>query len=324
MLKLMTDAVAWMWAKLTVMADGFGQLRIANFLTRLLAPVTISRYRAATKKFENWLETNELSWHDKNEETQDWILAEFVLEQVDEGDESPQQVRDVVSAMQKRFPRRKYLTAWQVVRGWSQLRPPCRAPPIPEDLAMAVVVLSELSDKSAFSLASLLCFVGLLRISESLKMLRSDMVLGESTLILLLGRTKTGQHQRVVISNAAVVNYVKCWLTNHPGQNGERLCPISYSTFSKWLQKFCRALGVASFKFRSHSFRRGGATTMFTRGQPLTTIMHHGRWQSETSCRLYIQHGEADLLNIQRSAIARQARISALAQLGAQVFEFKK
>jgi len=188
---------------------------------------------------------------------------------------------------------------------------------------MAVVVLSEIGDKSGFSLACLLCFVGLLRIHESLRLLRSDLVLGEDTVVLLLGKTKTGEHQRVAISNAAVVDYIRKWLHHHPGQNGDRLCPLSYTTFAKWLQRFCRTLGVQSFKFRTHSFRRGGATTMFARGQPLSVIMHHGRWASETSCRLYIQHGEAALLTIRRSAIARQHRIAALAQLGSHVFDLK-
>jgi len=222
MLKLIVEAAKFL------AIDRSGQVRIASFLTRLLAPTTINRYQAATTRFHQWLQEASIDdWVSQSEEEQDWILAEYCLSQVDEGETGPQSSRDVISAMQKRFPRRKYLTAWQVVRGWSQMRPPARVPPFPEDIAMAVVVLSEIGEKSGFSLACLLCFVGLLRIHESLRLLRSDLVLGEDTVVLLLGKTKTGEHQRVVISNAAVVDYIRKWLHHHPGQNGDRLCPLS-------------------------------------------------------------------------------------------------
>ena len=261
---------------------------VIEFLMTAVATATGEKYKAAASDFKLELDRRGVSWDTLDGEEQDWTLAEYLVEGYYSERSRPWGVT-LASSLQKMAPARRLKTAWKVLDTWAIHSPTQQALPCPKEVALACAVLLVARQDWMEGTAVLLCFVGLLRISESLKMLRSDMVLGESTLILLLGRTKTGQHQRVVISNAAVVNYVKCWLTNHPGQNGERLCPISYSTFSKWLHKLCRALGVASFKFRSHSFRRDGATTMFTRGQPLTTTVRVPRtlgewWRSLARC----------------------------------------
>eukprot|EP00974_Lingulodinium_polyedra_P041700 4004900-Lingulodinium_polyedra.AAC.1 len=50
--------------------------------------------------------------------------------------------------------------------------------------------------------------------------------------------------------------------------------------------------------------------------------MHLGRWASLSSCRLYLQHGEAELYKIVRNVPPAQWRsIETLAAIGPRVFE---
>ena len=255
------------------------------------------------------------------EEDQDIALADFCLDLHDEG-QTLQAGRDALSALQKLWPRRRWTAAWQVVRGWSQLVPPKRAPPLPEEVAMALVTLFMAAGRPACSLASLLAFCGLLRIGEALNIRRRDIVLGDRLVVLLLPTTKTGAHQRVCLGNPEVVTFLRRALLMIPGANEDIICAISYTTFRKWLTRALAVLGCSSFEFRSHSFRRGGATALFARGLPLSSIMIHGRWASETSCRLYVQAGEAALIAIRRTiAPASRQRVATLAKIGSRIFD---
>ena len=134
---------------------------------------------------------------------------------------------------------------------------------------------------------------------EAISLCKEDFVFGPAQLVLLLTRTKTGQHQRVLIENPVVVEFARrlVALSSHP----YRAAPTNYSVYRRYFLRVLKALGCEHFQFRSHSLRRGGATTLFSRNIPLQTIMVVGRWQSESSCRLYVRTGEAGLISIQRS-----------------------
>ena len=281
----------------------------------------MQRYRAASEIFAKWLQRLDNDFSQLAEEDQDWIIADFVLDLRDEG-YSVQLARDAVSALQKEWPRRRFSTSWQVVRGWTTETPPDRAPPMPEEVAMAVVVLLMACGQQACGLAALLAFCGLLRIGEALQLLRKDLIVSDNAIVILLPRTKTGQHQRVVLRNPQVVVFIQRWLAKYAGTNHTRVCHVSYATFRTWLARTLKVLGCENFKFRSHSFRRGAATALFQSGVPLQTVMILGRWASESSCRLYVQAGEAAMIAILRamSASSRE-RVRALSSLGHRVFD---
>ena len=79
------------------------------------------------------------------------------------------------------------------------------------------------------------------------------------------------------------------------------MCPISYSKVRYWLPKLCKGLRVEQLALTSHSFRRGGASTLLHQGVALADIAIHGRWASESSCREYLRRGEMFLLHFQAS-----------------------
>ena len=187
---------------------------------------------------------------------------------------------------------------------------------------MAMVVLLTASGKHDAGLVVLLCYCGLLRIGEALGLRRSDVVFGSGSLVLLLSRTKTGEHQRVVLNNPAVALFVQRFLAAAPRGPDEKMCKITYSSFRTWFSRVAAVLGGGGHQFRSHSMRRGAATSLFTAGVPFPEIMFLGRWSSESSCRLYVRSAEAAMISIERGLSPSQvARVRTLASIGPQIFE---
>ena len=148
-----------------------------------------------------------------SEEDQEWLLSDYILHSRDE-DLPLQHARDIVNALQKQYPRRRFTTAWKVVNGWARKRPPDQAPPFPQGVAMAMVILLISVSQPGCGIAVLLCFCGLLRIGEALKLRVSDLVCSQSNVVLLLADTKTGAHQRVVLTNVYVIQFFRPFITH--------------------------------------------------------------------------------------------------------------
>eukprot|EP00974_Lingulodinium_polyedra_P107067 10364052-Lingulodinium_polyedra.AAC.1 len=155
-----------------------------------------------------------------------------------------------------------------------------------------------------------------MRVSEPLNLGTGDMLVGAQEAILLLGVTKRGVEQRVVIANAIVVAFLRRYMCWRKSQPGTRLCPVSYGTFRRRLTEAFAYMGFGDVPFTSHSLRRGAASELFARGVSLMDIAVLGRWASEGSCREYIRRGEYSLLRL-RQARPEQVwtRCSLLAQL---------
>jgi len=298
----------------------FGRHRVADFLRSRLTEASQIRYQAALHLLAEWCSQHNAAFADLNEEEQDWLLGDYLMDLRESESSSVQDGRYCLAAAQKEFPRRTFKIAWKVLSAWQSEDPPVQAPPMPEDLALAMVVVMTAAQRSAEALVTLLCFCGLLRVGEAISLCKEDFVFGPGQLVLLLTRTKTGQHQRVLIENPVVVEFARrlVALSSHP----YRAAPTNYSVYRRYFLRVLKALGCEHFQFRSHSLRRGGATTLFSRNVPLQTIMVIGRWQSESSCRLYVRTGEAGLISIQRSC-AEFGVIQLLAALGLSVFDLK-
>ena len=183
---------------------------------------------------------------------------------------------------------------------------------------MAITVVLTGHGRPAEALVVLVCFCALLRVGEAINLCREDFVFGDAQLVILLRTTKTGSHQRVVIDNGVVIQYLRGLLKRV--EDPIRAAPTTYSTFRRYFTRALQALGLSNHGFRSHSLRRGGATTLFMRNMPLSNIMIAGRWASESSCRLYVRTGEAGLIAIRR-AEAGNAGVRLLSALGTRLFE---
>ena len=147
----------------------------------------------------------------------------------------------------------------------------------------------------------LLCFAGLLRVSEALALKGNDVHFADGKLIVVLNETKRGVHQKVLYSDSRLVRWFSLYDQLVREKSGDaKYCPISYGVFQRWFRKSARALG-SSMEWSSHSLRRGGATEMQRRHVPLTDIMVAGRWASARSAKEYLRKGDIALLRHEAS-----------------------
>lgn len=57
-------------------------------------------------------------------------------------------------------------------------------------------------------------------------------------------------------------------------------------------------LSIVTLGNTYHSFRHGGATHVFLPRVPFADIKHSGRWQSDESCRRYLDVGKPFILSV--------------------------
>ena len=129
--------------------------RVCLFLLSLLASTAQDQYRLALSQFSAWCIQRNLFFENLSEQEQDIVACDFILACRDEG-QSIQLLKDLVSALQKHWPRRRYTTAWTVISAWNVERPPDQAAPIPEQAALAAAVLLVASGEAPAGLAVLL------------------------------------------------------------------------------------------------------------------------------------------------------------------------
>ena len=153
-------------------------------------------------------------------------------------------------------------------------------------------------------------------------LLPSEHQFGQCLIIML----RTEKHHapdssKIFVWNSRVVAFFIQYKAWRAGAPGDRLFQTSYTTINRWLSKAAVCLGFPVSMWRSHSMRRGGATTLSLRGYSLPQVMEAGRWLSERSARLYVSKGNVALLRSRSEVSAQQwQRICALAALCEQLW----
>lgn len=164
---------------------------------------------------------------------------------------------------------------------------------------LALVASSLAISQPGLAAAILLCFTGLLRCSEALALRWTDMIFTDNVVVLLLGQTKRGIDQKVVLSHPATCRWLLQYTLQFRRHMSDKVCPLSYSKMRYWLPKLCHSLKLDGLLLTSHSFRRGGASCLLHQGVALADIAVQGRWASESSCREYLRRGEMFVLRYQ-------------------------
>ena len=222
----------------------------------------------------------------------------------------------------------------QMLRGWTRLRPSVSHPPLTWPLVTLIAVTMAANGYADGALATLVGFDGLLRISEFAALRVADVSApsdrrrgapapsaaptGSAGRVLLrLAVTKTGSNQWVELYNAEVATLLLLHINGRPldslvfNLRTRRSGRQPAAAYRHALHRVCHALGLGSCHFTPHSLRHGGAThAMLHLGQSVTTVMHRGRWRSESSTRIYLQAGRAQLLQqIVPAAVLRDADV---------------
>jgi integrase len=120
---------------------------------------------------------------------------------------------------------------------------------------------------------------------------------------LRLDRTKTGRNQWTELFIPGVSTLLAHLIAGR--QPNDLVFPMDCSTSSRTthfrtiMARVTDSLGLASAGYSPHSLRRGGATYAHQfQQQSVETILHRGRWQSMSSCRIYIDNGTAMLVTL--------------------------
>ena len=71
------------------------------------------------------------------------------------------------------------------------------------------------------------------------------------------------------------------FLLPRTGVMGFQDIPLSQGVARLWLSRFCEVAGLPKHRFSFHSLRRGGSSTAFQLGVPISDIQRHGSWRSD-------------------------------------------
>lgn len=237
----------------------------------------------------------QIAFADLDSEAQDWVVAEFLLDL--RADEPLQRQRGtvLVAALQKITPSRLLRTSKKVLESWGRELPIRQAPACPDRVLYAIVILLQAWNEREAACTALLCFCGLLRVSEGLALTSQNLVFGTDFVVLLLGTTKRGIEDRVVLRHPSVLWWLRSYCAWRSAPPGDRLFPLSYWVFQRRLQQAATALDFGALQLTSHSLRRGGATQLLRAGVNFSDICLFGRWRSERSAKEYLRVGEVAL-----------------------------
>ena len=294
--------------------DAF-RVSIWDWLEAKLQKGTLRRYTLARNSFEKWglhlgIKTQSLEGDDL-----DVTLARFILDTKEDEDAplTKQGCIDCVAAVQRRKGR-TFRLANLVLKAWNKEQPPKQAEAMPAMIAYAMVtVMAVVLNEPIAALHTLLAFTGCLRIGESLGLKFDDVVLprpfqGEHRLILILNQTKTSFDQRVVITNALVIKAVLEFLLYFARgkKKSDPVAPITYSRYARIFRTAVDVLGLPGSAWRTHSLRRGAATSLIDRGMPFEDVRLYGRWSSDSSAREYIRLGQMAMLRVTKNIPEKQ------------------
>ena len=209
-----------------------------------------------------------------------------------------QQAAFVLAGVAKLNPDRKYKTAMAILKVWSSLLPAKQAPAVPKSLAMALTVSFQLSGLLIPAVVTLLCYTGILRISECLGLRMKDFVFTDHNVVLCFGHTKRGMEQTIEICDTKVVSWLLHYLEWLKPIGNTRLFRISYSRYLRLLKQMAEHLGFGSLNITTHSLRRGGASELLRAGMPVADICTFGRWASTRSAAVYLRRRETALIRM--------------------------
>ena len=234
----------------------------------------------------------------------DYWMAYYCHVAYTEGRPSKGAVEKALAGVEHWLPEFKPLPLTRrCVRGWGKLQPPQPAAPFPRDLVWACATLACLSGDVAAGVAMMVAYDCWLRISEVAGITAADVhdtrgqvdPVGRGVSVFL-PETKTGRRQAVMVEDPAVAALLLV-LARAQGQRAAQLFPPPATLRSV----LARCLGVLQvdangLAFVWHSFRHGGASRAYLRGDEMSRILTRGRWAVESSGRHYIQSGRQLLL----------------------------
>lgn len=210
--------------------------------------------------------------------------------------------------------------AWKSLDIWRQRVPPAQAPVIAPEMAFAAAVMCLIEYRQPeVATAIIICFCGLLRVSETLQLRNKDVLDVGHAFLLMIVVARRGMEQKVLLSHPNILRSIREYRASRNSHGPEaKFLPISYNKVQRWLQKALEELGFPG-RWTTHGLRRGGATELLRRQVPVPEIALMCRWQSEKSMREYLRKKEVAALrhrgDIPKGVWVRAAQLAAISTL---------
>ena len=284
-------------------SDRAKQRRALGTLRELtVQPATKRRYNKALDAFFVFLKANNLSLPTSKQKL-DPLVCDYIEHMWSTGI-GRAQANDTVAALQDQQPNLKghLHGAWRLLKTWSVNEVPNRAPPLPEQVVLAMAGWAFFHGHYSFGVSLIIGFYTMLRSGELLGLSAHHIMCSrtERQALISLGFTKGGKRQgaaeSVILGVDAGVRLTQHWKSIASAASPLVSSPIKWrALFSESLQ----ALGLEHFSFRPYSLRRGGATWWFSKHQNLERILVQGRWAALKTARIYLNEGLAMLARTQ-------------------------
>lgn len=264
---------------------------------------TQERYYVAVREVKKFVEAAE-SYVALDEKIADWIQHKFEAGYPLNG------VADCLSGIHYFLPqsRRQLPVAWKLFSVWRKIEVPSRAPPITEDLLLALASRALALNQLEFSCLLLVGFHCFLRTGELLSLTAESFLVNSKTGIVYLpsskGETRRNTKEAVTIE-CPVIREVVSTLLDIRKLEGRQKLPLwlfSGSAFRKRFLDYLNHFDVLHLGFRCYSLRRGGATNDFQRHGLIERTLIRGRWSSTAIAKIYLCDGLAQLPSLKLRA----------------------
>ena len=267
-----------------------------------LAPKTRREYKNALLQFFEYCSRFNYTAHTAEE--LDTVLFDYIhFEFHSPGRDGRQHVNKVMSAIKHLVPevRNALPRSHKCLTGWEVLRPSQQTTPCPHDLALAIALTFRSEERFDLSLAVLLCFDTMCRVSEILSLRRIDVIISRPplrTVALDLGtetKTARGVRESVDVSTLLVRELLVRYMKSIPEPPGTKLFSFNDDQFREALKPVTARFFPTSSAPPSilpHSFRHGMATRLaMLKNVDVNHIRLRGRWKDvrERGFRRYLQ-----------------------------------
>lgn len=228
----------------------------------------------------------------------DEAISQWVQQQFEDG--CPLHlVGDALSGIHHYEPwsRKRLPKSWRLYSIWRRYEVPCRAPPLTQDLTLAMAGWCLVQGELTMAALLLLGFHALLRTGELLQIRPIDFMMDRKVGLVSLPSSKSGVrnnskesvslHDPIVLATVAEMITLKYQLHRQNLPCWHK----SGSAFRALFQRALVALEAGHLNMRPYSLRRGGATfEMQSHGLMERTLLR-GRWKNSNIARLYICDG---------------------------------
>ena len=253
---------------------------------------TLNRYYYAVSRLTPVLEAVNTDF-ELDKLVADWIQQEFE-------DGTPLYlIADALSGLHhfEPYTRRKLVKSWRLYGIWRKFEVPCRAPPLPQDILLAMSGYCLQEGDLIMSALLLIGFHCLLRTGELLAIRPADFLVGPDHGLVTLPSSKSGlrnnSKESVSITDPTTLEVTKAMLEAKTalGLHQTPCWDFSGSAFRSRFAAVLKALEVHDLNFKPYSLRRGGATWEMQQHGSMERVLVRGRWKTSTVARLYIADG---------------------------------